>query len=114
MQIAERINNRMPINDAPYYNQQIHDYLIENGAQFTQVKQYKLAYVFEIDGKEMRLLFSTDLDQGNVRIQYWWEEEDDEMVTVAKWLTHYIFSIPVGPDAFRKFKQILNAYIESL
>ncbi len=114
MEVAELINQQLPANDAPYYSQEVHDYLISKGAEFKQLNTYRLSYQFKIDGEDMRLLFGTDLNQGIVKIQYWWEEEDDELMTVSKWVTHYLFSIPVGPDNLVKFKQILNAYIQSL
>lgn len=114
MQLAERINDQLPVNDAPYFNQEIHDYLLSKGAKFKQLKDYILSYEFEVSGEAMRLVFYTDLDQGNVKVQYWFEYEDEELMPTASWITHALFSIPVGYNAFGKFKQVLYAYIESL
>lgn len=115
MEIADLINQRLPTNDAPYFDRQIHDYLLSKGAHFQQLAAYRLAYYFTINGEMIRMVFFTDLDQGNVRIQYWWEEEGTETeLPVAKWLTHDLFSIPVGYNSLNRFKQILFAYIETL
>lgn len=116
MEIADRINSRQPLNNAPYYDQEIHDYLINKGAEFEQMAEYLLCYRFRLLNAElMRLLFYTDLDRGQVKIQYFYQEDGDEhLLPVAEWLTDVVFSIPTGVNALAKFCQILNAYIDSL
>ena len=114
MEVAELINQQ-PISQSPYFSLDIHNYLMEKGADFKKLSNLNIEYRFKINGEDMRLLF---LNSGYVKVQVGWLEEvgfeDGKRVEKFEWLTDYTFSIPVGLDAFKKFKQILNAYIESL
>lgn len=130
MQIAERINNplnavpktnmevveqinQQPISQSPYFSLDIHNYLMEKGADFKKLDNHNVEYRYTVNGEDARLLF---LNSGVVKIQVWWEEDevDGETAQSAGWLTDNTFTVPVGPDCLVKFKQILNAYIEEL
>lgn len=115
MEVCDLINQQQPFNDGPYFNKDIHEYLLEKGAKFKQEKPYVLSYYFNVNDEDMRLRFFTDLDMGVVRIEYWWEDDgDDDTLPTNDWLLDYLFSIPVGTEALPKFKQILKAYIQEL
>ena len=113
MEVVEQINQQ-PISQSPYFSLDIHNYLMEKGADFKSLNNFNSAeYRYTIKGDVIRLLFT---NTGVVKIQVWWEEDavDGETVRSAGWLTDNTFTIPVGLDCLAKFKAIINAYIESL
>ena len=116
MEVCEILNqdNHNP-GDGPYFNIEIHDYLIFKGAKFKQHSQFELSYQFIVNDEDFRLLFLTDIDQGQVKIQVWFEDDGDEhLLPERKWLTSESFTIPVGIKALDRFITILNAYIHNI
>ncbi len=115
MEVVEQINQQYSISQSPYFSLDIHNYLMEKGADFKKLSNLSAEYRYRVNGEDMRLLF---LNSGNVKIQVGWIEEegfeDGKRVEKFQWLTDYTFSIPVGTDCLDRFKTILTAYVEEL
>ena len=116
MEVCEILNqdNHNP-RDGQFFNIEIHDWLIFRGAIFKQHSPFELSYNYKVNDEDFRLLFLTDIDQGHVKIQVWFEDDVYEhLLPERKWLTTESFTIPVGIKALDRFITILNAYIHNI
>ncbi|MGN6435990.1 MAG: hypothetical protein ACTHMM_05635 [Agriterribacter sp.] len=116
MEVANRIAANLPAEPSPYFNQEIHDYLMSRGAQFEDCNRGngkgfgKLKYIFEVGNERVRLTFRPDNDGELIFIQYWWQEDDPDCGPRHYWLTDHRFT---NPSTLEKFKTILNAYLHN-
>jgi len=104
MDVANMINARMVKEDYPYFNQDVHQFLISKGAEFTDKGNGKFIYTLDINGELVRFYFKEEW----VFIQYRWVEEDEQIGNRVTWLTDHKFT---NPGVLHKFKSIINAYL---
>ena len=129
MEVAAQIAARAERVPSPYFDQEIHDYLLSKGAEFVYRSTGRYMYVIEVNGERMRLYFRGDAEGEMILIQFLWEEAGMEEGVIERsflsedgkrriyiikdgvssmWLTDHRFSHPGSLDNFRI---ILNAYL---
>ncbi|MBX3253941.1 MAG: hypothetical protein KF862_07335 [Chitinophagaceae bacterium] len=114
MEVANRINANLPADPSPYFNIDIHNYLMSRGARFEDCNRGngkgfgKLKYTFEVGRETVKLVFRPDVDGELIFIQYWWVDDDPDRIQHGYWLTDHRFT---NPGTLEDFKTILNAYL---
>lgn len=108
MQVADAIAQQLPANPSPYFNADIHNYLLSKGAKFQDCGNGKSKYFFCINDEQVQLVFRPDVEGELIFIMYLFEQDDEEVGYTRSWLIDHRFT---NPGTLEKFKTILNTYL---